>query len=55
MFNFFKKKKANPEGPDFSNIDSLAKAESLFQGGTLEKLFMMPLAFGGEDVPPNIV
>jgi len=55
VFNFFKKKKANPEGPDFSDIDSLAKAESLFRDGTLEKLFLMPLAFGGEDVPANVV
>jgi hypothetical protein len=55
MFNFFKKKKANPEGPDFSDIDSLAKAESSFRDGTLEKLFLMPLAFGGEDVPANVV
>jgi hypothetical protein len=56
MFGFFKKKeKSPPAGPDFSQIDSLAKAEQLLQAGTLEKLFLMPLAFGGEDVPGNIL
>src|SRR4030095_16924420 len=56
MFGFFKKKeKSPPAGPDFSQIDSQAKAEQLFQSGTLEKLFLMPLAFGGEDVPGNVL
>jgi len=56
MFGFFKKKeKSPPAGPDFSQIDSRAKAEQLLQSGTLEKLFLMPLAFGGEDVPPNVL
>ena len=36
-------------GPDFSSIDSQAKAEELFQRGDLEKLFLMPLEFGGTD------
>jgi hypothetical protein len=40
-------------GPDFSRIDSRAKAEKLFQRGDLEKLFLMPLEFGGEDNPLN--
>jgi hypothetical protein len=42
-----------PYGPDFSAIDSLEKAEELFRRGDLEKLFLMPLVFGGEDSPDN--
>ncbi len=38
-----KKKSPQPNGPDFSNIDSQAKAEELFRRGDLEKLFLMPL------------
>ena len=47
------KKKPKPDGPDFSGIDSKAKAEKLFHRGEFEKLFMMPLEFGGEDKPVN--
>jgi hypothetical protein len=53
MFGFFRKKAARAEGPDFSDVDSLAKADALFQQGRLEKLFMRPLEFGGEDHPLN--
>jgi hypothetical protein len=49
------KKKPTPTGPDFSEIDSLAKAEELFQRGGLEKLFLVPLEFGGQDIPQNIL
>ncbi len=52
MLNWFKKK---PNGPDFSNIDSREKAEELFKQGILGKLFLMPLEFGGQDIPPNFV
>jgi hypothetical protein len=55
MLGWFKKKPAPPNGPDFSGIDSQVKAEELFRRGELEKLFLMPLEFGGEDVPPNTV
>ena len=55
MFGFFKKKSLPPNGPDFSGIDSLAKAEELFRRGDLEKLFLMPLEFGGQDIPPNVL
>lgn len=44
-----------PNGPDFSRIDSQDKAEELFRRGDLEKLFLMPLEFGGEDIPVNTV
>ena len=55
MLGWFKKKPPPPNGPDFSAIDSQARAEELFRRGELEKLFLMPLAFGGEDIPPNTV
>lgn len=42
-----------PNGPDFSEIDSQTKAMLLFQRGDLEKLFLMPLEFGGVDSPLN--
>ena len=55
MLGWFKKKAPPTNGPDFSAIDSLARAEELFRRGELEKLFLMPLEFGGEDIPPNTV
>jgi hypothetical protein len=53
MFGWFKKKPGQPNGPDFSTVDSLAKAHALFEQGVLEKLFLRPLEFGGEDHPLN--
>jgi hypothetical protein len=53
MFRWFKKKSRQPTGPDFSEIDSREKAEVLFRRGDLEKLFLMPLEFGGQDIPVN--
>lgn len=55
MFGFFKKKPAKSPGPDFSDVDSLAKAKGLYRKGKLEKLFCMPLDFGGQDVPENVL
>jgi hypothetical protein len=55
MFGFFKKKSRQPNGPDFSEIDSQAKAEELFRRGDLEKAFLRPLEFGGQDFPLNVV
>ena len=45
----------NVPGPDFSQVDSLAKAVALFEQGVLEKLFLMPLEFGGEDNALNVL
>jgi hypothetical protein len=53
MFGWSKKTSSAPNGPDFSEIDSQAKAEELFRQGDLEKLFLMPLEFGGQDMPLN--
>ena len=55
MFGWFKKKPPPADGPDFSAIDSREKAEAMFRRGELEKLFLMPLAFGGIDDPHNVV
>ncbi|MFL5386345.1 MAG: hypothetical protein ACJ8GN_27825 [Longimicrobiaceae bacterium] len=53
MFGWLKKKSPPPAGPDFSAVDSQAKVEELFRRGELEKLHLMPLEFGGSDIPPN--
>jgi hypothetical protein len=53
MFRWFKKKSPPPHGPDFSGIDSQSKAEELFRRGELEKLFLIPLEFGGQDISEN--
>lgn len=42
-------------GPDFSSIDSKDKALALVDRGELEKMFLMPLEFGGSDIPENVV
>jgi hypothetical protein len=42
-------------GPDFSRIDSQAKVMELFGRGDLEKLFLLPLEFGGTERPENVV
>ena len=56
MFGFFKKKKGPPpRGPDFSDVDSQAKAAALFRRGELEKLLLLPELFGGEDIPDNTI
>ena len=52
MFDWFKRK-PQPDGPDFSGIDSQAKAEQAYRRGELEKLFLLPLEFGGQDIPDN--
>lgn len=52
MIHWFKKKS---EGPDFSNVDSTEKAERLVAQGVLGKVFLLPLEFGGQDIPPNVV
>lgn len=53
MFGWFKKKSTLPKNPDFSDVDSREKAQELLQCGQLEKLYLMPIEFGGEDIPLN--
>ncbi len=55
MFRLSQKNSEVPNGPDFSAVDSQAKVEQMFRRGELEKLFLMPLEFGGPDIPPNCV
>lgn len=55
MFDFLKRKSAVPNGPDFTAIDSRAKAERLLEVGELEKLFLLPAEFGGTEDPRNVV
>jgi hypothetical protein len=55
MFGWFKKKGSQSSGPDFSQVDSQEKAVALFRQGHLEKLFLMPLEFGGEDNALNVL
>ena len=55
MFGWSKKKTPPSSGPDFSAIDSPAKAEKLFRRGELEKMFLLPLEFGGQDIPDNFL
>ena len=54
-FNFFKKKTESTGGSDFSAIDSNEKAIEFYKQQQLEKLYLMPLKFGGEDIHLNVV
>lgn len=55
MFEWFKKKPAVPVGPDFSGVDSQAKAEARVEAGEMEKLLLLPTDFGGTEDPRNVV
>ena len=69
MFDWLKKKNQNKSekssaagdgvpngpGPDFSHVDSLAKAEELHRQGVLVRVFLMPLEYGGVDIGPNVL
>jgi len=59
MFKWFKKKSnstsENGKRVDFSQIDSNDKAIQLFKKGKLTEVHLMPLEFGGQDLPMNIL
>lgn len=40
---------------DFATVDSQAKAEEMVKSGRLEKILLLPLQFGGQDDPQNVV
>jgi len=40
---------------DFSAVDSREKAQALYNQGKLERLFLFPLEFGGQEIPQNIL
>jgi hypothetical protein len=46
---------SDPEGPDFSTVDTVAKAEDMCLEGELEQMLMLPEEFGGTDDPRNIL
>ncbi|MBS0340598.1 MAG: hypothetical protein JSS56_08710 [Proteobacteria bacterium] len=55
MFGWFKRRRGPVAGPDYQHVDSRGKAEALYAKGELRKLLLLPAAFGGEDIPPNVV
>ncbi len=48
---FFRNRK--PQGPDFSEIDSISKAMKLVEQGILVEILLNPSIFGGQDVQEN--
>lgn len=42
-------------GPDFSHIDSREKAIKSYTDNELVKIHLMPLGFGGADIPQNVL
>ncbi|MCO5410793.1 hypothetical protein [Ralstonia mojiangensis] len=54
IFDWLKSKR-KPAGPDFSEVDSLEKAEALYKSGALGKVLLMPSEFGGPDFGLNVV
>jgi hypothetical protein len=38
---------------DFSEVDSLEKAQALCSAGKLERLYLFPVEFGGQEIPQN--
>ena len=52
-FGLFKGKKSDKIKTDFSDIDSNEKAIELFNKRQLARVYLMPLDFGGQDVPMN--
>ena len=55
MTNSNSEKGAVPKGPDFSDIDSRAKAIERMRAGEFEQLLLLPAQFGGTDDPRNVV
>jgi hypothetical protein len=43
------------DGPDFSDIDSQAKAQAAFRAGRVERCLLLPAKLGGADIPQNMV
>lgn len=65
MFDWFRKKPQAPSapataaapttGPDYRHVDSREKAQALFKRGELEEIPLLPMMFGGQDIPANRV
>ena len=54
MFGWFRKR-ADSKGPDFSAVDTAEKAAELCRRGDLERIFLVPLDFGGADDERNML
>ncbi|MDR7271100.1 hypothetical protein J2X20_003758 [Pelomonas saccharophila] len=55
MLEWLRRLGAPKTGPDYRRVDSRQKAEELCKRGELKKLLLLPMEFGGQDVPPNVV
>ena len=54
MSGWFRKSAAPRHGPDFRAVDA-AGAQELTRNGHLQKMYLLPLEFGGQDTPANWV
>ena len=50
----FKKKHFNVDW-NFEEVDSLERAQELYKQGALERIYCVPLDFGGSEGPENIL
>ena len=55
MLSWFRRRGAPNAGPDYRHIDTRGKAEDLYRRGELQKILLLPVEFGGQDIPPNVV
>jgi hypothetical protein len=55
MFGFFKKREPDVQKVDLAAVNNREKAEALHRAGLLQKLFMRPLKFGGDEHPLNTI
>ncbi|MGM9482508.1 hypothetical protein ACS5PN_15055 [Roseateles sp. NT4] len=55
MLEWLRRLGAPKTGPDYRHVDSRHKAEALYKRGELKKLLLLPMEFGGQDEPPNVV
>jgi hypothetical protein len=55
MLSWLKRRGSLNAGPDYRHVDSRGKAEDLWRRGELRKLLLLPVEFGGQDFPPNVV
>lgn len=55
MAEWSKQKNEQPLGPDFHAIDSAEKAFAMYKQGELSRVYLFPLAFGGQESEFNCV
>ena len=54
-FSFFRKKETPQESPDFATITSQEKAAALYRSGILARMYLFPIAFGGQESEANVL